>query len=252
MRFYLADNTEYHNFTPQNFSFKLFIKKKRIMKISLVRLSTKDLATLAQRVINSSKNNALKVADSHPLLLKLETEYGKYFNLYAKTPFSGKGELVAAADRRRDEPFMGIKAMAKTVAGINGMPNQQAAVEVLEVLKTYGLELHNLSYSSQTAQMLQLIEALDTEKMQENLSALNLSSTYSELKAAQADFEAIYAEQAEANAELRSLPSASAARKDLEKALRNYLDLLSLMSEEPEWSGVYADINEMVKAAINS
>ncbi|WP_262897670.1 hypothetical protein [Riemerella anatipestifer] len=40
------------------------------MKITLRKLNTKDLATLAQRVINSSTNGKYKIAESLPLSAK--------------------------------------------------------------------------------------------------------------------------------------------------------------------------------------
>jgi hypothetical protein len=222
------------------------------MKITFARLSTKNLATLAQRAINSSKSDNYKIVANHPLFLQLETEYDKYKILYGKLSYSGKGEEVAGADRKRDEPFVNLKGYLKGITSIDTMPHYQEAVDVLNVLKTHGTNLDTLSYSEETAQMTLLIEALDKEEMQEKLTLLNLLPTYTQLKEAQAAFEVLYAQQAEANADLRSLPSATAARKALEKSLRGYFDLLYIMRNVPEWSNLYNEINEMVKAAVNS
>jgi hypothetical protein len=100
--------------------------------------------------------------------------------------------------------------------------------------------------------MKKLIEELEKPETLNKLSALNLETIFNQLKTAQADFEAIYAEQAEANADLRQLPSASAIRKNLEVALKNYLNLLTAMKSVENWKLIYADINEIVKAAKNS
>jgi uncharacterized protein YbaR (Trm112 family) len=219
------------------------------MKITLTKVSTKNLAALAQRIISSSKNDVYQIVEQHPLLLALEAEYGIYDKLYAKFSYSGKGVAVATADRNRDTPYTAITGITKIIAGSETLPNHQQAVAVWEVIKSYGTDLDRLSYAEETAQMKKLIEALDTEEMQENLTALNLLPTYNQLKQAQIDFEKIYAEQAEANAELRGLPSATSARKQLEKALRDYLNLLTAMRSLPDWSNLYNEINEMVKAA---
>lgn len=72
------------------------------------------------------------------------------------------------------------------------------------------------------------------------------------MKTRHEDFEVQFADQAEANADLRQMTSASAIRKDLEKNLKTYLGLLTAMKEVPGWQLLYSDTNELVKAAKNS
>ena len=222
------------------------------MKITLQKLSTKDLATLAQRIINSSKNGNYTVVENHELLLSIEEQYSIYDKVYAKLAFSGKGQTVAEADRTRDNLFSGIKKFLKGYEKLPSLDNYQIAMDVLSIFKTLGLDLDKLSYSAETAQMKKLIEELEKPETLNKLSALNLETIFNQLKTAQADFEAIYAEQAEANADLRQLPSASAIRKNLEVAVKNYLNLLTAMKSVENWKLIYADINEIVKAAKNS
>ena len=222
------------------------------MKITLQKLSTKDLATLAQRIINSSKNGNYTVVENHELLLSIEEQYSIYDKVYAKLAFSGKGQTVAEADRTRDHLFSGMKKFLKGYEGLPSLDNYQIAMDVLSIFKTHGLDLDKLSYSAETAQMKKLIEELEKPETLNKLSALNLETIFNQLKTAQADFEAIYAEQAEANADLRQLPSASTIRKNLEVAIKNYLNLLTAMKNVENWKLIYADINEIVKAAKNS
>ena len=65
-------------------------------------------------------------------------------------------------------------------------------------------------------------------------------------------FEAIFADQAEANADLRQMTSESAIRRDLEKNLKVYLNLLTAMKDVAGWELLYSDTNEFVKAARHS
>ena len=90
---------------------------------------------------------------------------------------------------------------------------------------------------------------LDKPENIARLTTLKLKPAYEELKAKQKAFEDFYAEQAEANAELRALPSASSVRARLESALRAYLDLVFAMRSITGWDMLYRDLNEMVKAA---
>ena len=197
------------------------------MKISLVRLTTKNLATLALRVIEASKTGKTQLGQQHPMLMDLEEKYRAYDEVYTKQTFSGKGKSVAE-------------------------PNADQAGELYEVIKLFGTDIDRLSYSAQSAQMKKLIEELDKPENTIKINVLSLSTAFMELKTKHQHFEQLYTEQAEANANLRKMPSATAIRRDLEKSLKSYLDLISIMKTQPDWADFYQEVNELVKSARNS
>lgn len=121
-----------------------------------------------------------------------------------------------------------------------------------ELIKGFGTDLDRLSYSAESAQMKKLIEKLEKTEHKAKLTALSLTTAFTELKTKQENFEQIYAEQVEANADLRKTPSATALRRELEKTLRAYLDFVNIMRVQKDWEGVYQEVNEIVKAARNS
>ena len=112
--------------------------------------------------------------------------------------------------------------------------------------------MDRLSYSSQTAQMKKLVETLELPENAQKITTLSLTAAFAEMKTKHETFETLFAEQAEANADLRNMTSASAIRRNLEQTLRSYLNLITAMKEVPGWELLYADINELVKAASNS
>lgn len=219
------------------------------MKIKFSNLSTKELATLAQRVINSSESGKYTIVENHELLLEIKKQYADYDKVYNKLSFSGKGPEVAIADEIRDKNFRNMKDFLKAYSKMSSLPKHKEAGELYKVFKETGLNIDRLNYAEQTAQMNKLINDLSCSENQEKITELNLSEAYNELKTGQAKFEKLYAEQAEANAELRSLPSASSIRGHLQSALRNYFNLLSAMKNVPGWEMIYADIHELVKKA---
>ena len=83
------------------------------MKITLQKISTKDLATLAQRIISYFKNGNYTVVHNHDLLIALKKENTLFDKVYAKLAFSGKGQTVAEADRTRDHLFSGMNKFLK-------------------------------------------------------------------------------------------------------------------------------------------
>ncbi len=222
------------------------------MKITLSKLSTKDLATLAQRTINASDSGKYAVISNHPLLSELKTIYADYDMVYTKSTFSGKGNNVANADRNRDISFRILKNFLDSYRKMTSLLNYQFAEDLFQIFKLYGLSLDKMSYSSQTAQMKKLIEDLEKTENIQKLNALSLFPAFDEMKSKQNAFEQIFAEQAGANADLRQMKSASSIRRDLEKNLKSYLNLITAMKDITDWKLLYADINELVKAAKNS
>ncbi|MFN4365421.1 DUF6261 family protein [Chryseobacterium hispalense] len=222
------------------------------MKISLVRLSTKDLATLAQRIISNAQSGKYPVISNHPLVSTMQTSYAAYDEVYTKQIYSGKGVDVAQADRERDLAYKNLKAFLNGYRKLPTAVNQQLAEELYQVFKQFGLNLERLSYSSQTAQMKKLIEELERPENSQKITALSLTTAFNEMKTKHETFEQIFADQAEANADLRQMSSASAIRKDLEKNLKSYFNLLTAMKDVPGWELFYSDVNELVKAAKNS
>jgi Family of unknown function (DUF6261) len=222
------------------------------MRITLSDLNTKDLATLVQRTITASDSGKYAVISNHPLLSELKTIYTEYDAVYTKSTFSGKGNDVANADRDRDISFRALKNFLNGYRKMPSLSNYQFAEDLYQIFKLYDLSLDKMSYSSQTAQMKKLIEDLEKPENIQKLNVLSLFPSFNEMKSKQDTFEQIFAEQAGANANLRNMKSASSIRKDLEKALRSYLNFITVMKDITGWELLYADINELVKAAKNS
>lgn len=222
------------------------------MKISLVRLSTKDLATLAQRIISNIQSGKYPVISNHPLTTILQNSYIEYDVVYTKQIYSGKGKDVATADFERDVAYNNLKAFLNGYRKLQSAPNSQSAEDLYSVFKTFGLDIDRLSYSSQTAQMKKLIEALESPEHQQKIALLSLNTAFADMKTKHEAFETVFGEQVEANADLRQMTSASAIRKDLEKNLKTYINLLTAMKDVSGWELLYSDTNELVKAAKNS
>lgn len=222
------------------------------MKISLSKLSTKDLATLSQRVIQVSESGTYPVISNHPLMNDLKPKYAEYDTVYAKQIYSGKGSEVAMADKRRDDAFSDLKGFLNGYRRLTSVPNYQAAEDLYQIFKLFGLELYKLSYSSQTAQMKKLIEELEKPENTAKIKDLALTEAFAEMKNRQNDFETLFAQQAGANANLRTQKTATGIRKELEKSLKSLLGLITAMKDVEDWKLLYADVNELVKAARNS
>ena len=188
------------------------------------------------------------MVEEHDLLKALEKESNDFEKLYGKLTYSGKGQEIMAADTARDKAFYALKTLLKGYKDLP-LPNAADAGVLYKVFEQYGGNIDKLNYVAETAQLKVLFNELDRSENKALFEALKFKPAYEELKTKQKAFEDLYAVQAEANAELRKLPSASSARNRLQKALNAYLNLLEAMQSLPVWDTLYLDINEMVKAA---
>lgn len=219
------------------------------MKAGLAKLSTKELATLAEQAINAAKQSHLEEVKAHPFLIQLEEVYAEYVSVLSKSTYSGKGKSVALSDKQRNVAFRALRLVVEAYTLLENNPKAKDAQELLSIIKNYGLNLNKLSYSEQTAQLNKLIENFEKP---ENISKLNqISATlfFDALKEAQNNFKTLFDEQVIANAKLRKQKNASILRKDLEKNLKRFLDYVTLMMDIAQWKPFYNQLNEYVKAA---
>lgn len=223
------------------------------MKANISRLKTTTLSALAERLVSASKSGKYSLAiTENPLLIALETEYKAYKDLVNKQVYSGKGKEVAEADEARDEAFKAIKAYLKAFTGLTLLPHYSDAVALYEVLKQNDLNLDQKSYADQSVLLNKLISELDKPENKEKLNHLNLASAFADLKRKQEVFSDLISQQTEANTELRLTKSASAVRKDLERAIRDYLGFITAMKSLPDYQAPYTELNEVVKEIRNS
>ena len=131
------------------------------MKIALTNLTTKNLATLAQRLINSSKIGNYTLVENHPLLLALEASYAQYDEVYSKLTYSGKGNDVVELDIRRDRIFINLKLYLDAYRRMDTLQNYQDAEKLYSIFKLFGLDIPKMSYSAESAQLKKLIEKLE-------------------------------------------------------------------------------------------
>lgn len=222
------------------------------MKITLSKLNTKDLATLVQRVILLAESGKYPVITAHPLLSDVKLKYADYDIVYAKQIYSGKGLEVAEADIQRDLAYGNLKAFLNGYRKLSTVANYQFAEDLYQIFKQFGLDLERMSYSSQTAQMKKLVEELEKQENLTKITALALSPAFNDMKTKQTAFEEVFAVQAGANADLRNQKTASGIRRDLQKSLKSLFSIITAMKDVPDWQLLYADTNELVKAARNS
>ncbi|MDO4880575.1 MAG: DUF6261 family protein [Capnocytophaga sp.] len=218
------------------------------MKITLSKLSTKELATLAESTISISKNVRYTFLADNELLKKLEETFGIYRTLYNKVTFSGKGKTVAQADKNRTKEFNNFRDYLKGYAGIALLANNNSAKELYAILKVLGASVTKLTYAAKTAHFRRFIEEFSQEKNKQRLSDIGLTEVFEEFKNVQKEFDEVYSDQIATNSELRSTPSATKNRTELETFLNAYFVFIRAMQKNENWKALYSEINELIKS----
>lgn len=203
---------------------------------------------MAERVLNTSEEEKYaSIVKEHPILQVVKSEFKVYESVYVKDTYSGKGQSVAQADTERDEVFKGLKTYLKGYCNLPLLPKVDEAKAIYEIFEKHDLNLDKKSYSEESSLLQNLIKKLDTPENRQKLQNIHLLTSFDDLKAKQTAFEEIYAKQAQANAELRSVSSATSVRKALQNALKTYFGLVAVMKNIAPWNELYLDLTEVVR-----
>lgn len=219
-----------------------------MLKIHFKKLTTKALADLAKQTLTIAQDGKYKMTEGKELLKNVVTQYEAYSVTYNKVSYSGKGKSVAELDKQRAQIYKKLRIYLQGCIQVESLPTYNQAVAVYEYFKKYGLKLTSLTYAEESAQLTRLLTDLDTEENLQRLDDLSVKSLFEELKKVQAEFEKMYTEQIQTNAELRKLPSATQSRASLEDSLRNYYTFVSVMKGVGNWQMLYLELSELIKS----
>ena len=192
-------------------------------------------------------------ANGNPLLARVNTVTNEYVEVLDKNTYSGHGKLVRQADAVFDNRFLRMRDLLTSFIDIDGLAAHQDAVDLYAIFNAHGLDLYHMSYGDELIHADALIADLEKPENQGRIARLNLLEAYSLLKDAYRAFKNLINDQTTANAALRAMESSTSLRRNLEDALRSYLDYADIMAQiDANWKSLQLELNEAVKAAVNS
>ena len=219
-----------------------------MIKVPFSSLTTTNLGSLGNRVIEASERTANETITANPLLDETRNKAEVYNAVVLKRIYSGMGTTVEGADLFRDRVYHNLKRMLQGFAGFTDSARGKAAAALLRVFDEAG-GIYGLSYADESMVLSKLIGMLDTDENRAHFTLLGIGEEAQLLSEAQSNFEQVFFEQVEANADLRKSPSASSIRHELEDALRNYFAFVSAMRRIEPWRALYLSFKELAKAA---
>ncbi|HBK30843.1 MAG TPA: hypothetical protein DDZ78_04365, partial [Porphyromonadaceae bacterium] len=185
------------------------------------------------------------ILKDHPLLADLEEKNAIYQQVVVKKVYSGLGDDVGTFDLKRDNAYRGFRRLLKGFLRFESSKRKDAQA-LLEILKDVG-DIEGRKYADQNTMMRKLIEKLSQEENLARITRLGLTDEANALKTSQDNFESEAGMQTEQNTQLRQIGSASTLRKELHESLYNVLALVSAMRNQAQWSGLYAQLEQLIK-----
>jgi len=221
------------------------------MKRHLTALSVDTLGQLGVRTIEISAPYGF--ANGNPLLARVNTVTNGYVEVLDKNTYSGHGKPVKQADELFDTRFLGMRDALTSFIQISGLAAHQDAVDLYAIFNAHGLDMYHMSYGDELIHAEALITDLEKPENQARIARLYLQEVYALLKDAYKMLKNLINEQTTANATLRGMESSTSLRRNLEDALRSYLDYVNIMAQiDAAWKPMQLELNEAVKAAVNS
>ena len=218
------------------------------MKTNLSIYSTKGLDTIGRNVVHVTLQNAQEAAKTNVLFLKAETELNAYSPLVLKAFTTGMGKEENAAMKLVQSNYRRFTKMVEAHAEFPDTEKGKAAVALQPVIKRAG-KLYNEKKGHVSASVENLLAELLKPEPTTHIETLGLATETEELRAAKTEFDTVSGKRLDARSDLRQAGNASAGRRKLEKALKNYLRFVTAMRDVDGWQDLYSDLNEVMKAA---
>ena len=218
------------------------------MKTMLSIYSTKGLDTIARNVVYATRQNSREEAKTNVLFLNVENELNAYSPLVLKAVTTGLSKEENAAMQRVQSNYNRLKKMVDAYAELPDTDKGKAAVALQAVIKRAG-KLYRQNKGNVSASVENLLAELLKPEPATHIETLGLATETEELRAAKTEFDTVSGKRLDARSDLRQAGNASAGRRKLEKALKNYLRFVTAMRDVDGWQDLYSDLNEVMKAA---
>lgn len=167
---------------------------KTLKSVYIGRLTQPEFSQFIDRQIMEIELPGSDVLTDIPMNLMLAAlktaaaEFGKVILFVRKSPFS---ELLAAQDKLRENAFKQFKLALGNFRYSNDKEELKSYRKLLIIFTTFG-DLHHLNFEAQTIEMKKLIELLEGENFNNEISKLNLASYVSRMKTRNEDFNQLF------------------------------------------------------------
>ncbi len=221
------------------------------MKINLSKQTNDGLGALGTSTVEVTKTNGLEAAVASPVFTVLETVVPEYNSKVLDTTYSGLGPQAAGILRKSRKEFTSLSKIFKSLSAFPGTVKGEAAAILYQLSKAVGnvyaktaAEVYNalLTFSNQ----------INTEENKAHVTTVGTVEEVAAFTKSVTGLGTVRLEQSTIDSALRSDPSATSLRPQLEDALRDYFSLLTGMRKQAGWDKLYSDINEVVAQAKRS
>ena len=218
------------------------------MKTGFTHLTNEAIATLASETIKMTTDTGATAITSTPQFKAIDPAYKELFAVLNKDTYSGMGEEIKTLDASRDKLFTGLHDIVKGMSHFPITPYSNAAKLLPFFDKAQKRRLvGEKTYAQETSALERLHEDLNTTENKALMDSLGVTNMEAQLNTANMYFKIIYLKAVDANALLLQQSSATAKRKPLEEALKDFYTLVEAMRKIAPWTDLHADLAELAK-----
>lgn len=219
----------------------------------LSKIPVASLGGVTDRVITTTKESNLQDVITDSAFTNLEEKSKRYTEGLSKRLYSKLTNDMVALDKKRD----GIsRRMDEYVLSLLESPIETMhapARRVYDIIERYP-NVESEAYVDKSKHLRKMIAELRDANLKDDVTLLNLKPWIDALEAANEEFEAKIIERGNDLVAIREVQSATALRRDLEQALRDYFEFVHGMvvtKKTEEYKLFEKKLQERLDTAIN-
>ncbi|MGE4289303.1 MAG: DUF6261 family protein [Salinivirgaceae bacterium] len=220
-----------------------------IETINLYRLRTGEFVQFTSDVANLLQNSdtaALKIQEKTNVLIARNIDLNEAYN---KIRRSGLTRELHEIDQRRDNYFRGLLTMADAYTLFSGTPEALAAQRVLDIIESFGRNIHRKGYTHQSADTSNLIARIEgSPEAMADLVLLHMDGWFGLLKAENSLFIERFRlrDEQQASVNDQSFRDARNLCYEAYQQLCRYLDALVLIDGEASYAELLSKLNAII------
>ncbi|WP_320052091.1 DUF6261 family protein [uncultured Acetobacteroides sp.] len=213
-------------------------------KLTMNRFANDDISSVCRISIEEAGKCAIPEAQTHESFAHLNVCYGEFKGSLLRDKASENTTKARAADKRRDDAAVGLFV---SLDGMLYSPTaaKRAKAEVLSGRLAKFRGIQELPDTKESSQVISLIALLGEPENAQLVKELALDEYVVELKAAAAEFDALWSNRETDVAAFRNSLAATTLRRKVEVSVNRYYEYVLFNAEfsgKPEWRQLQQEI----------
>lgn len=200
-----------------------------MLELGITRIPVGSLSTVTSRIIDDVEKSSFQDAGKCEQFLKLKEASELYLISIQKRKNSSYSKDVIDKDNARDKVIISMKQNINSYITLGDSETKESAISIQNVLQNIATGIETMPYTEETSYIKKLITELKKPEYQKAVETLRFDYLIKLLEKANAEFEETFAIRTKDLIAINEVESATTQRKQLEKALRGFVEYINAM-----------------------